>query len=337
MSWWRVDADMWAGSRFVISPLAETLAALKTLQLGRAAHMGEAEWLAACRPGYLTLLAGDPVTAALVRAALRPRWNATFLTPTPLGDAEHGFTDELARIRRTPSTAARADLEESLNGPLPVSLRRDDLPRRAADLLEWVWTTAVEPSWPQRLRIMEADILARAARLGQHGWAAVLEEMRPAMRWLGEDRLRTTAGDGPPLETSGGQLMFVPVTPSQSWLCWDVPLAGTPRPPASPRCAVIYPCSGVLVDRGLRAAPDALAALLGPARAHLLMLLATPKSTTQLVSLAGLPLGSVGRHLRILRESRLAQRRRAGRSVLYVRTATGNALVEAQGAEAPAF
>ncbi|MET9295173.1 winged helix-turn-helix domain-containing protein [Streptomyces sp. NPDC003077] len=330
MSWWRVDTDTLAGSRFVISPLAETLAGLKTLHLGRAAHIGEHQWLAAHLASYRDLLAADPVTATLVSAALRRRWNATFLTPTPSGDGDRTFAEELEQVRGTPPATVRADLEESLNGSLPSLLRRDDLAQRAADLLEWVWTKAIEPSWPRRLRIIEADIVARAARLGLHGWATTLNEMRPDMRWLGDDRLQTTVCDSPPLELSRGRLMFVPVTLNQSWVCWDVPPFDHGRSRSARRYAVVYPCSGVLIDDDLRPAPKALAALLGPARAELLMLLDTPKTTTQLVALTGLPLGSVGRHLRILREAHLARRRRAGRSVLYFRAAAGQVLVAAQ-------
>ena len=76
--------------------------------------------------------------------------------------------------------------------------------------------------------------------------------------------------------------------------------------------------------------PEALGILLGPARAGVLVLLDTPKSTTQLVALTGQGLGSVGRHLKVLLDARLVQRRRAGRSVLYYRTVAGEALPEAQ-------
>ena len=71
---------------------------------------------------------------------------------------------------------------------------------------------------------------------------------------------------------------------------------------------------------------------LGPVRAGLLVRLDTPKSTTQLVALTGQGLGSVGRHLKILLDARLVQRRRAGRSVLYSRTAAAQVLVQAQAA-----
>jgi DNA-binding transcriptional ArsR family regulator len=60
-----------------------------------------------------------------------------------------------------------------------------------------------------------------------------------------------------------------------------------------------------------------------------------PVSTTQLVALTGLPLGAVGRHLRILREAGLADRRRIGRSVLYARTPAGDVVVRAAGSGRP--
>ncbi|MFD5915851.1 ArsR/SmtB family transcription factor [Kitasatospora sp. NPDC058201] len=337
MGWWQVDADTLAQSRFVVSPLAETVAALKTLRHGTAAHPGERRWLDAHLPRYRERSAADPVTAALVGAALGPRWNATFLTPTPAAESESGggdrggatFARELEPVRATPPGVVRADLAEALGGPVPELLRRDDLAERAADLLAWVWTETVRPSWPHRRRIIEADALARTARHGTHGWAAALDGMRPGLRWLGGSRLQVTPSDSPPLELAGAQLLFVPVTPSRSWVCWDVPPVDGRRARPGRRYAVVYPCAGVLAEEGRRPVPQALAALLGPARAGLLTQLDVPRTTTQLVALTGLPLGSVGRHLRILREAGLAHRRRVGRSVPYVLTAAGRVLLDA--------
>ncbi len=45
MGWWQVSADTLAASRFVISPLAETTAALLALERGTAAHPAEKAWL----------------------------------------------------------------------------------------------------------------------------------------------------------------------------------------------------------------------------------------------------------------------------------------------------
>ncbi|WP_424533318.1 transcriptional regulator [Sphaerisporangium viridialbum] len=317
MGWWQVNADTLAGSRFVVSPLAEAIASLKTLKRGTAAHPGERAWLDSHRPAYQERLARDPITAMLIRAAFAPTWNADFLTPTPTGETT--FARELARVRETAPESARADLTVSLGGPLPARLNRSDLPERAADLLEWVWTRTVLPYWPRRRRIIEADVVARTAQLSQGGWAAALDDMRPGMRWLGESRLQINTHANPPRELAGAPLMFVPVTSRESWVSWD-----------AHRYAVVYPCSGALAEAGRAPVPEALGALLGPARAGVLVLLGTPKSTTQLVALTGQGLGSVGRHLKVLLDARLVRRRRAGRSVLYFRTDAGDALVEAQ-------
>ena len=323
MGWWQVNADTLAGSRFVLSPLAEATASLIALEKGAAGHPGERTWLDTHRPAYRERLAGDPVTALLVRAALGRHWIADFLTVTPAGEGEPAFGEELARVRARSPEASRADLAVSLPGPLPAQLYRSDLPERAADLMEWVWQETVLPDWPRRRRIMEADVVARTRELSQGGWAAALAGMRPGMRWLGESRLQINAHDNPPRQIAGAQLLFVPVTPRQGWVSWDAPH----------RYAVIYPCSGVLAQADLAPVPEALRTLLGPARAGVLVLLDTPKSTTQLVALTGQGLGSVGRHLTVLLDARLVQRRRAGRSVLYYRTVAGETLLEAQRTE----
>lgn len=321
MGWWLVNADTLAGSRFVVSPLAEAVAGLISLERGVAGHPGERAWLDAHLPAYRARLAGDPLTALTVRAALGHRWLADFLTPTPTGEGEPGFEEELARIRETLPETARANLAVSLRGPLPDPLRHSaDLAERCADVLEWVWTETVLPTWPRRRRIIEADVVARTARLSQGGWAAVLNAMRPGMRWLGESRLQINAHDYPPREISGAQLLFVPVTLSQGWASWEAPH----------RYALIYPCSGVLAEADRASVPESLGKLLGPARAAVLVLLDTPKSTTQLVALTGQGLGSVGRHLKVLLDAGLVRRRRAGRSVLYYRTAAGEVLVTAR-------
>ncbi len=171
----------------------------------------------------------------------------------------------MARIRETPAEAALADLTVSLGGPLPEPLRRPDLPERTADLLEWVWAECVLPYWPRRRRVLQADVIARMAQLSQAGWAAALNDMRPGMRWLGDGRLQINAYDYPPRKISGAQLLFVPVTPRQGWASWDEPH----------RYAVVYPCSGVLAEADRVAIPETLAALLGPARAGILVLLDT--------------------------------------------------------------
>ncbi|WP_369206939.1 ArsR/SmtB family transcription factor [Streptomyces sp. PU-14G] len=408
MGWWHIDADVLAGSRFVISPLAEAIAALKVLERGSPTHPGERAWLDAHLSAYRARQSADPVTALLIRAALGPTWNADFLTPTPEpGErprTEASFEEEVERIRQASPAAARADLLVSLGkrGPLPSLLCRDDLPGRTADTLTWVWRETVLPYWPRRRRVIEADVVARTAQLSRGGWAAALDDMRPGMRWLGDSRLQINAWDLPPRDLAGGRLMFVPVTPRTGWVSWETtpcrdrtPADGhgdelgvdggagpgdggedgrgdglgdglgdeetegtegtedakgagdtddggadgagavarvirSPGAKARSRYAVVYPCAGALAEGEGPPAPHALGVLLGRARAAVLVLLESPMSTTQLVGLTGQGLGSTGRHLKVLRDAGLVHRRRAGRSVLYYRTAAGDTLVRAQ-------
>ncbi|MFI6470022.1 transcriptional regulator [Streptomyces sp. NPDC050516] len=321
MGWWQVGADTLAGSRFVVSPLAETTATLFALLAPTARHPGERAWLDAQLPAFQALLAADPVTAQLVRAVRSARWTADYLVPTPTGDGERSFCEELAEIRDTPAATVHADLAETIGGPLPAVLRRADLADRTADLLEWLWTDVVLPDWPRRRRVMEADIIARTGQLGRGGWAAVLDDMRSGMRWLGESRLQINVYDHPPQDISAARLLFLPVTPRPCWVTWD----------DRGHYAVVYSCTGALAEAGRTAAPQALGALLGPARAGVLVLLDAPKSTSHLVALTGQGLGSVGRHLKVLFDAGLVGRRRSGRSVLYYRTPAGDALVSAPG------
>ncbi|MFJ1693940.1 ArsR/SmtB family transcription factor [Streptomyces sp. NPDC088252] len=322
MGLWQINTDTLAGSRFVVSPLAETTAALNALERGRAEHPGERAWLDVHLSAYRSRQAADPVAALLVPAALGGSWNADFITPTPTGEGTPSLEEELVPVRATTPERARADLAVALGGrPLPELLDRDDLAQRAADVLHWVWRHTVLPDWPRRRRIIEADVVARTGQLGQGGWAAALSGLRPGMRWLGGSRLQINAHDHPPKQLAGVRLLFVPVTQRSGWVSWDDDAL---------RYAVVYPCSGTLADAGRERVPDALGRLLGPARAAVLVLLASPKSTIQLVALTGQGLGSVGRHLRVLLDSGLADRRRAGRSVLYFRTDVGDALVGAQ-------
>ncbi|MFJ3825869.1 ArsR/SmtB family transcription factor [Streptomyces nodosus] len=319
MGLWYVNADTLAGSRFVLSPLAEVFASLTLLHSATASHPGERAWLDAHLPGYRRRLAADPVTALLVRSGLGPEWIADFFTPTPR-DGET-FEEGVARVRATSPQDARVHLTRSLRGPLPALLDRDDLAERAADLLTQVWTDTVRPYWDRRRRVLEADVAARTARVGHGGWASALDTLRPGRtRWLGGNRLQINLQENPPREISGAELVFVPVTPGTGWVSWEDP----------DRYALVYPCTGVLAQGPRTAVPASLGALLGTARAGVLVLLDSPLSTSQLVAVTGQGLGSVGRHLRVLLDARLVERRRVGRSVLYSRTAAGEVLVTAQ-------
>ena len=83
----------------------------------------------------------------------------------------------------------------------------------------------------------------------------------------------------------------------------------------------------MLADPASTASRAAVRRLLGPTRADLLEHVGQPTSTTQLVAITRLSLGTVGHHLRVLHDAGLVERRRAGASVLYYRTRLGTDLL----------
>ncbi|MDL4775629.1 MULTISPECIES: ArsR/SmtB family transcription factor [Thermomonosporaceae] len=320
MGLWQVGPDVLARSRFAVSPLAETVGALAVLGGRKEAGDGMAAWAREHRPVFRARFGGDPFAAAFVEAAFRPRWIADFLSRPPL-EGPPSFEREIDRVRRTPGEAALADLATALGAPPPTPLAVPDVAERAAALLIWVWTRTVEPDWPRRRRVFEADIAARTHRLGSHGWAAVIGELRVETSWLGDGRLRINAQDRPTREIGDADLLFVPTTSRRGWVSWDLP----------DRYALVYSCTGLLAGPDGAAVPGPLGRLLGPTRAGVLVRLDTPKSTSQLVALTGCGLGTVGGHLRVLLDAGLLVRHRSGRSVLYSRTPDGDRLVRAAG------
>ena len=191
---------------------------------------------------------------------------------------------------------------------------RDEL----AALLEWVWTVTLEADWPRRQRILQADVVSRTSTLATRGWSAVVASLGSKRQWLGDGRLQINGYDLPDRDLQAAeQLWFIPVHSNGSWVAWEEPT----------RYAIVYPVTGSPAPPTV-AGQGATGRLIGTNRARLLAALAEPKSTTQLAALSGLPKGAVGNHLRILLESGLLLLlRRAGRDVLYWRTALGDALV----------
>ena len=191
-----------------------------------------------------------------------------------------------------------------------------------ADLLRWVWRTTIQPEWPRRKRVLQAAVVARTARLSTEGWAGVLRDLAPGVRWLGEGLLQVNAGRFPPRDVRGGDLLFLAADSRSGSVQWQL----------SDRYALVHPVSGssAVVSAPV---PDALARLLGPTRARVLVHARVPVSTTALTAVTDLPLGSVGGHLRVLLDAGLLERRRAGRSVLHWCSEAGAALVDASASE----
>lgn len=313
MSEFIVDADVLANARFGTSQLTETVSALKMLR-------GPSEpWYRAWRDthlaGWHAHLAAHPLRAAIIDGSYGPRWTADFLTVPPLAP-ELALEDELQPLLAMMDEEVRADLRVARSPLSPAVVEGNGLAAEVAALLRWVWTTTVEPDWPRRYRVLQADIVSRTSSLSERGWSGVLHGLGPDIRWLGNGRLQANAADFPPTDIRGRDLMFIATHSRTASMTWRLP----------DRFAIAYPVTGVFA--AVQPLADPLVRLLGRNRARILVEAAAPISTTALVATTGLPLATVADHLRVLSDSGLLHRRRSGRQVLYWQTPTGRAVAD---------
>lgn len=315
MGTWRISADLLARSRFVVSPRIETVAALNDLV--RPSDAAGRAFAAAHRESFEEMLGEHPVRRAVLEHSWRPGWISDWLALPPDGSGRT-FAEEIDDVRALGDKRVRACLRESTTAAaLPRSLSRPGTAEHAARLLEWVWTHALASDWARRERILRADTVSRTARLATHGWAAVLRDLGRDREWLGDGQMRINRHDLPSrVLDDDADLYFVPAHGTATWVGWDLPR----------RYAIYYPVTGALAEVDGQA-DDGLDRLVGSARALVLRTLDGPASTSVLVARTGMPLGSVGDHLKVLLASGTVLRRRSGREVLYWRTALGDALV----------
>ncbi|MBF9127651.1 winged helix-turn-helix transcriptional regulator [Plantactinospora sp. S1510] len=308
-----VDAEVMAQARFGTSQLTEMLGALNILRRGQPLPWHRA-WRDQHVDAFHGYLDGDPVTAAIVAHAISSFWMADFLTVPP-ARPDMTLDDELLVLESLPDERIREDLA-LVRSPLAPDLRSTGLASRTAALLRWVWHHTIEADWPRRQSVLRADVVSRISRLGRDGWSGVFNDMRPGMRWLGDGRLQVEERPYPPYDVRGGELRFFAAHCRGGWVSWRLP----------DRFGIVYPVTGIFAEMYLDT-PAPLRRLLGNARSVILLQAAEPVSTTAVVAATGLPLGTVGGHLRVLTEAGLLQKRRSGREVLYWWTDTAQALV----------
>ncbi|MDG4768388.1 DUF5937 family protein [Solwaraspora sp. WMMD406] len=313
-----------AASRFAISPLGETMAALR-LFAGTTAAGPLLPWVHRHRERYQLLRRSQPGITAIRSLYHRHGYNADFVQPPPDG-VGLTFADQLAVVRATPLAQARDEIARSLAGRPPPAgaagrlLAADDVVDRFADAIDAAWRMLIAPDWPRLRAILERDVIYRAGRLTTYGWSSALADLDARLHWEPDPGLITVDGFSPGRHRLGGRgLLFVPTVFGTLALHLDPPwpygisyrargVAGLFGPPDGDRTA------------------DGLDRLIGPSRAAVLRALAVPATTSQLVAQSGAALGTVGGHLAVLREAGLARRVRAGREVRYERTALGDAL-----------
>ncbi|SCK22600.1 helix-turn-helix transcriptional regulator [Streptomyces sp. WMMB 322] len=318
-----------AHTRYAISPLGEAMNALRVVA-GKQPAGPLRPWAESIAPRYERLLRETPAVEALTTLFRRGGYNADFIHPPPSGpDAD--FEVELAAVRATPLRQVRAEIARNLVGlrtpPRHVQeiLAAPDVLTRLADAIEAAWHALVEPDWPRLRTVLERDLVHRAGHLAMYGWAVALSDLDPRVRWRSEGsdgviEVRTGRRNEWERHRLGGKGLLLMPTVFGTLISYVEP----PWP-----YALVYPARGVADLLGPpppQCGGAALARLVGPHRAQVLLALAVPATTTHLVRRLGLSLGAVGGHLAVLRESGLVTRTRTGRSVRYERTPLGTAL-----------
>jgi DNA-binding transcriptional ArsR family regulator len=330
------NADL-AASRFAISPLWELTCALRRLSESgpgsarRRVIPAIDPWLARARPRFEALRREADLDVIL--ALDGPNYSVDFLSPVPDG-VSRTIDDLLAQVRATPPGQAHREIAQVLrryparDERVRRVLAGDDVAERAAGVLAVAWDELLRPEWPALRAVLERDVAFRAGQLAAKGWATALADLSPKLRW--RDGLIECPRVSPDEDvTLGGRgLLFVP-----SVFIWPSVAFGL-DPPWPP--AITYPARGVAAlwsppGGRLDDALEPLGRLIGRSRAAVLAALGQPTSTSQLATVLGQSLGGLGDHLAVLRDAGLVTRARSGRSVLYRRTAAGDALVAAAG------
>jgi DNA-binding transcriptional ArsR family regulator len=312
--------------RFCISPLGEVLQAVHAVAcpVRDSSHFA---WLRQKR-AVLQALQREHDLSLLLEVLRQDDRVPRFLTPPP-STSPAEIDGELARIRQTDPREARAEIERALVGRrvdrrMVLALRSPGAPGRLADALAAAWELLLEPSWPTLRELLERDIAYRARRLAEGGLAELFEDLAPVVALCGHE-LRVRQRSSATVELDERGLLLCPsafVAPR---------VATTLEPPV-----LVYPARGTaaLLGAARGESADALSRLIGATRAEILTLLEEPSTTTTLAHRLRRSPGNIGDHLAVLRKAGLVARSRAGRRVLYSRTALGHAALGREVARA---
>ncbi|MEU9852051.1 DUF5937 family protein [Streptomyces sp. NPDC047974] len=252
-----------------------------------------------------------------------------FLNPAPAGPAPTAAA-EWDAISATPVERVRQDLDHLARhqgrlGPRLAGLRADPAARlpRLAQELETYWDVALAPYWARIRAVLDADVFHRARTLAEHGAGRLFNDLHASVSWDDNALTLTRRKRGMPRRSAGAGLLLVPSAFTGPGLRTRV------RPPDPPQIA--YPARGVgaLWEPRHATGARALDAVLGRSRTLLLTELGSPASTTELARRTGLSPAGVSQCLTALRHAGLVSAHRAGRSVLYARTAAAEILLEA--------
>jgi DNA-binding transcriptional ArsR family regulator len=250
-------------------------------------------------------------------------WTPDFLNPRPTSPLTR-LDDEFAALLATPAEVFRGDLV-AVHGRVPDVLQGSTSRalRRVAAALRQLWETCFEPHWPRMRAVLEADIVHRGRQVSQSGLATMLNGLTSRVTYeRGVLEIRLADPTPREREVGGEGLTLIPTMFTRR--------GSAPVGDGSPM--LLYPArgQGALWETERVANPAAVAAVLGETRARLLAALGDPASSTELGVRLGVTASAVNQHLRVLRDAGLLVSTRYGRSVLYLRSELGTALLEAR-------
>lgn len=307
--------------RFGISPGFELVNAVRVILRPQAAPL---HW------GWFRTFHGKPPTEALRLMTVicgADGYMPDFLTATPSGDMTPEA--ELDRLRRVPDERLRFDLEKMVlrsTGSRRQEIRdliADPTRAREAIVAAWqgAWESLLAPVWPQMLRLVRADIAVRARRNSDTGLAEMAGTLHSTVTWADEIVRVQMRLHEEVVDCGGTGLVLVPSIMMAARGC-----AVLTERPAQP--TIFYPAHGVSATwhQAGTDALDALTALLGAARARLVLELQQPLSTSECAELTDLAVSTASHHLTVLRDAGLVDSRRTGVRVLHTRTPLGEAL-----------
>ncbi|MGW0935068.1 ArsR/SmtB family transcription factor [Streptomyces sp. NPDC002666] len=311
-------------SRFALSPALDLCLLLRSL-IGQGRPLPRA-WAARLLPAFERLRRETELDAAL--ALQVPQSGPNFVAPPPRG-LNQTWADDLAVIRATPLEAARHECATAA-GPsardprVRAVLDSPDAVSRIAEAMDQAWHELLAADWPQLRAICERDVVHRVGVIGEHGWAATIESLHPGIVWHAGG-IEIDFFRGGTVRLTGDGLLLIPSV-------FVGHIAAQLEDPWPRTLGYRARGTGALWgEQETVPQPDALTALVGRARARLLVALDAPASTSHLARSLAMAPGAVGDHLAILRGAGLLVRARSGRSVLYRRTPLGEALVAGSG------
>ena len=250
-------------------------------------------------------------------------WTPDFLNPRPSSPLTR-LDDELDVLLATSPDVFRADLI-AVHGRIPDVFAGSTSAalRRIVRALRQLWNTCLEPYWPRMRAVLEADVVHRGRQIAQTGVAGMLNGLSSRIdydRGVVSVRLATAADREQAIDGNG--LTLVPTMFTRR--------ASAPIGDGPPMILYSARGQGALWEAERVANPGAVAAVLGETRASLLAALGDPASSTELGVRLGVTASAVNQHLRVLRDAGLLVSTRYGRSVLYLRSELGTALLEAR-------